>query len=685
MSLGLLAPLALGLAVLVAGPILAHMARQRPDRRREYGAMMLLKRLVKRLEKRRRIRDKLLLLLRALAVLLLVIAASRPQLTWPGDAPEFGGTGAVVLVVDDSMSMGWRKDGNTLAGKARERAEDLLDDLPAGTMVGLVNAGGVATRITPELTDDHERVRAALQAMQAGYGGTDLEGALRESRRLLRGEPGEVLVYTDQAGPGVVQAATGEIRHLVERGSAVIPMPVEPASISNLTPLRAVYGDGLEGGSITVTVASFGDEAVEAPVTVTLPDGEEITAFVELEPEGSGELRFTVPQTVPGGVAEVRVHDEALELDDRRYFHLPRVGASRVLVVDGDPGVTPIRSEVYFLERALAPWGGARAGVLPEVVSPAGLRRLDPEIHQVVFLCNVADPGPWAAELVDFVRGGGSLFISLGENITPTRYNNPLRDILPSTLGRANALPALDADGRMPLALPEGEHALFKPFTRRGRSGFTDMGMARAFELDPYAEGDGTDERPVTLLRFQNGQPALVERRAGQGRVLLWTSVMDMDWKSNAPAQATYMPFIQRVVGYLGGSSGGGSVNVDAVVGQRVVVELPVADLEPSLWNPDGSEVPAELVRGQLLEVGFTPDQPGPWVVGIEGEPPLARIAVNTDVAESDVRVYDTIAAAEAAVDPKLLENSFDLGRASLGGGVVLLLLQGLLATRSRS
>ena len=53
------------------------------------------------------------------------------------------------------------------------------------------------------------------------------------------------------------------------------------------------------------------------------------------------------------------------------------------------------------------------------------------------------------------------------------RYNNPLRDILPATLGRANALPALDADGRMPLALPEGEHPLFKPFTRRGRSGFT--------------------------------------------------------------------------------------------------------------------------------------------------------------------------------------------------------------------
>ena len=50
--------------------------------------------------------------------------------------------------------------------------------------------------------------------------------------------------------------------------------------------------------------------------------------------------------------------------------------------------------------------------------------------------------------------------------------------------------------------------------------------------------------------------------------------------------------------------------------------------------------------------------------------------------------LYDSdgqvLAEAEAEVDPKLLQNSLDLGRASLGGGVVFLLLQGLLATRKR-
>ena len=59
-----------------------------------------------------------------------------------------------------------------------------------------------------------------------------------------------------------------------------------------------------------------------------------------------------------------RVEDAHLELDDTRYFHLPRVGASRVMVVDGDPGATAMASEVYFLERALAPWGGSRGRCL---------------------------------------------------------------------------------------------------------------------------------------------------------------------------------------------------------------------------------------------------------------------------------------------------------------------------------
>ena len=93
MNVALLAPLALGLLALVAGPVLAHLARRQPTRRIEFGAMMLLQRVQKRLRRRRRLQDPWLLLLRVLAVLLAVLAATRPELRWPGVVPEDGEVG----------------------------------------------------------------------------------------------------------------------------------------------------------------------------------------------------------------------------------------------------------------------------------------------------------------------------------------------------------------------------------------------------------------------------------------------------------------------------------------------------------------------------------------------------------------------------------------------------------------
>ena len=129
-----------------------------------------------------------------------------------------------------------------------------------------------------------------------------------------------------------------------------------------------------------------------------------------------------VPRVTDGGIGALTIEDPGLALDNAFYFHLPRVGASRVLVVDGEPGVTTINSEVYFLERALAPFG-AQNETLPDVVGPSGIQNLDSEIHRVVFLANVMDPAPIATSMVDFVRNGGGLMISLGGNVTAERLD----------------------------------------------------------------------------------------------------------------------------------------------------------------------------------------------------------------------------------------------------------------------
>lgn len=678
MSFGLLAPLALALGLLAAGPILAHMARQKPTDTVDYGLMILLRRLVKKTERRRQIRDKVLLALRMLAIALVVFAAAQPRLSWPGEAPEFGGTGIVVLLVDDSMSMGVEQGGSRLVAQSRDQAVRVVEGLPPGTALGLITLGGEATRLTPQLTADHALVIERLEAIDAGYGRTDLAGGLRHARAILGGAPGEVLVFTDQAGPTTVQRATTELERLIELGVAVIPRVVRADPAENVAVVSADYGDGLEGGSVTVEVANYGAASVERALTLSLPGDNEITAFVEVPAEGSATERFTIPATVPGGVASVHVHDEGLTLDDTRYFHLPRVGASRVMVVDGDPGVTPIKSEVYFLERALAPWGGRRGGVVPQIVSPVGLRDLSADEHQVVFLANVADPALQASLLVDFVRQGGAVVIGMGGNVTPARYNGPLRDLLPTSIDARRDLVGLDADiAGVALELPSTTHPLFKPFTRAGRASFGRINTRHAMRVEPYEE----DDEVQTLLSFADGSPALIERKVGRGRVLLWTSTLDKDW-TNAPLEAVFVPFVQRLVGYLGGTSAGGALRFDATVGERATLELPLSGTEPQVVGPDGQLVLAEIIRGEPLEVRFTPTTPGAYAVGLEGEPPVAYVAANVPAEESDIRVRETLAEAEAAIQPELLQRHAELGPAALGGVLMLLLAQALLSLR---
>ncbi|MBX2804004.1 MAG: VWA domain-containing protein [Myxococcales bacterium] len=673
MSLSLLAPLALGLGVLVALPVLAHLARQTPRERRAFGAMLLLQRVVKRLRRRRRVKDPWLLLIRMLAVAALVMAVSAPRLSYQGAVPEYGASGQVVLLLDRSLSMSLLQGGTTLLQQARERAIDVVQDLPEGVAVGLVAFDDDALRLTSSMTRDHARVVSQIQALQPTSGASDLRGALLEARRLLGGEPGEVLLFSDEAGPNMVAEATAEIAHLVEAGSAIIPQGTFADPPRNVAVTGAKYGDGLEGGAVTVRVANYGPDPIEVGCEVTLPDGASIPIFVDLPPAGEAEERITIPTEARGGVGQVRCDDPDLALDDARYFHLPRVGASRVLVVDGDPGDTPTRSEIYFLERALAPWGGVRSGVTLDVTTPVGLSNLDPDVHRVVFLANVADPRSFGPRLTEFVRRGGNLVVTGGDNVTADRYNAALGSILPAPLRKPRSVASPGEEG-VPVALPDVEEPMFLPFRRGGRGSFSRIRSHTLLTFEPYRDGDELR----TVLSYDNGLPALVERRIGQGRVMVWTGTVDLGW-GNLPLQSVFMPLVQRLVSYLGGEAGSGAARFDGVVGQPVVIGLPDLTLEPSVVGPDGTEVRSRIDGAKLT---FTPESAGAYRLELESAPPLAYVAVNTDPLESDVKRYDSVAEVERQLAPDLLMRHVDLSRPLLWLAFGLLVTSSLVAVR---
>ncbi len=661
-------PLALLLGALLAAPILAHLTRQAIRERRAFGAMMLLERLQKRLQRRRILTDRLLLLARLVALTAFILAAARPEVRWPEVTTTVGATGRVIFLLDASLSMDQRLAGESAYTLARKAAAAQARSLPEGVQAALITLGGDAELATPAFTEDTALVAALIEAEEQSAGSTDLRGALLLARTLLEGKPGEILLYTDEAGPGLIEACTSDFQRLLDLGTTVNPYVSAAVPPRNVAITEAAYGDGIEGGTVRVSLVNYGPDAREVATSVYLPEGARITSFVAV-PAGSdaapglAETRFTVPRQAAGGVARVEIDDPDLPLDNVRYFHLPRVGASRVMVVDGDPGSTPTRSEAYFLERALAPWG--TGGPVVDVVAPAGVTGLVESGHRVVWLANVTDPAPMAPTLIDFVRRGGGLVFAMGENVTAERYNSALASLLPAPLRRIRDLVDLDAAGGTALDLPDVVGVdLFRAFSRSGRDEFGAVRARRVMTLEPYAEGPEIR----TLLRYTDGVPALIERRIGTGRVLVWTSTVDLGW-GNLPLQSVFAPLVQRVTALLGGDVGGVAATAEGVVGVPVV--LPVAVSGAEVAGPARHVVATTRTPDGL---SFVPVHPGEYTVQIGDQPVLARVAVNTPPAESDVRHSASILATQATIAPDRLTRKLSLagyGWALVGAGLL--------------
>jgi hypothetical protein len=88
-------------------------------------------------------------------------------------------------------------------------------------------------------------------------------------------------------------------------------------------------------------------------------------------------------------------------------------------------------------------------------------------------------------------------------------------------------------------------HAIFEPF-RAPRSG--DFSTARFYSYRTL----GAAKDASVLARFDTGEPALVERSAGRGRVILYASTLDLSWNDLA-LKPMFLPFVHQLGRHLSG------------------------------------------------------------------------------------------------------------------------------------
>lgn len=581
--MGFESPLFLIGASAAAVPVVLHLVFRVRRRRKLFGSVMFLTEALRPNRRRLRLRDLLLLLLRAGAFALIAMGFARPFLSGAegGNARQ-----DAVFVLDDTFSMRAAVLGRTLFEEAKLKLAEEVERLSPrdrGAIV-LVSGGG---KVACPLTGETPRLKSALRAARPTYAAGQIAPALRLAFGMVEDskEKTRVVLASD------LQAAAidhGALKGLARGGAKLelirLPDPGPNAAVTGLEAEGAFFSPGLPV-KIRAEVSSFG-AGEERPATVRLlrgRSGEAVSsrvvglerngrteAYFELTPERTGVLRL---------VAELDGRD-ALPEDDARLLALRVRPRLRVLCLqDRVRRFEKYADESYFVRRALDPPGpgGESEGVISPFAaarSPVDLlekRMLAFRGHEkdlfaspsagVVFLLGDAVPGSLAASvLAEWVASGGGLLLA------PSAHDGRRFDAEAYTrvLSESGLLPARPLErrdlgaGGLGLKVKAKAHPALRAFRGRDIPGrvFT------SWELD-VAEG------AEVLLELADGSPALVASAreahdeiapsvAGKGYVLMLAFALD-GTDSDLPRRRAFVPFVHGLAGFLAGTRKGPS------------------------------------------------------------------------------------------------------------------------------
>jgi len=634
MGLAFLVPLALLGAAAIIVPIVVHLTRRRKSKVLRFPSVRFIEKVPYRAESRRRIHHWFLLSLRALAILLIVAAFARPFVDRTAEA-TVAGTGPTerVVLLDHSWSMALGDRWSEAQQAARDAVSE-LGPLDRASVVVFARGADAIARSTSEPI----RLRQAIDTARVSDEGTAYGPGLKLAQTILEESElpaRELVVVSDFQAEGW----TGEEGVTLPAGTDIRTVVVGEGGIDNAAVADVALNRARVEGRERVTpaariVRTGGDEPREVEVVLSL-DGQPVqTRTVTLPAEGADGVVFD-PVTIGSDQTQGSVSmttDELPQDDVLRFVLSPgRAELVRLLVPPGAPDAA------FYVERALRI---TEAGEFDVVASTGAVPTGDALDETDVLL--LVDRPLGSAEL-DRVRGwvdaGGGLVVIAGER---GGWGTGGETLFPGALGGIE-----DRDGRGErLASVEYEHPVFEVFRGPRQGDFSSARFYRARTYDVQAS-----DSVAILARFDDGSPALVERRTGDGRVLVWASTLDATWTDLA-LQPVFLPFVHELARYASGATdafdfftAGQIVDVTDAramesAGLGAIAEAISASEERIVLAPSGTS--SELTDGEsshfleLSEAGFYEIRPP----GRDDLRPVS-VAVNVDRGESDLTPLD--------------------------------------------
>ena len=356
-------------AFALAIPIIVHLLNRRRFKRIKWAAMRFLEVSLERNQRRMKVEDWILLLLRLAIVALIVLALSRPASNWI-KSTVLGSTVAASVIVDSSASMQRIDQDSTLTRFqiAKNTAIKALDSTPKGSSSSVLFAANSQGLGIKEPSHDKKRITNTINESKSSDRGSDLFPAIQASINSLNNSPStqrELIIITDGEASAwkqfeSISRTLNENKENIKTTIALVGnAPNENIAITSLSQKTPIVSVG-QPMRLSVGVTNFGELEINdlslqisinennsgLPINVeSIKPGEEkiITTFVEID--SPGYLRIN---------AEINYKDSK-PVDNSRQIVIRAIEKIQTLLIDGEPGRSITESETFFLQNALVP------------------------------------------------------------------------------------------------------------------------------------------------------------------------------------------------------------------------------------------------------------------------------------------------------------------------------------------
>lgn len=672
LGFGFLQPAMLGWAIAALIPILVHLWHRHRYHDLDWAAADFVLAALRTERRRILLRQYLLLFLRVMAILLVVCAAARPTFQTTVVARSLHETTGWIFVIDDSLSMHYTRDGVPLFEAALQKIRGLVQAAPDGDAFLLLRGASPVDWAIRQPVSNKSSFLAELDQISCRETVADWPTALQLVEQRVKELAGEeprlkrfvAMIVTD--GQQTNWRRVGEVdrgsrnRATDNTGSSIamritdlaeviiMRLQVDRPDNAGIVELSAYPASVVFGQEVAFTGCVRGYGQTTRPERLEwLVDGRKLADQSLTWSESSeASFRWTYQFDTAGDhVVTAQLPADPLLPDNQRHVIVNVKRERSVLCVDGRPSPLPFQGATSYLRTALASYGLATGNPAQRIdVVPEGrLAEVDWRRYEAAFLCDVSRITLGEARaLRQFVEAGGGLIVFVGPRVNRQAYNESLGtsvqggvDLLPGLLQEAVSIPESAID---PLNF---RHPIVQIFQGRWASSLLTVPIRTYMPLQVSQTG-GVD----VVLRLGNGDPLIVTKAVGLGRVVLVTTSADLSWTS-LPLWTSYVPLILEIQDY---ASSGRSEARTIVTGDSIGWVFPkgwLADVEKVTITPPRGE-PREQslsLTGQHLQWSFT-DTVYCGVYRAEarsssGSSRISLFAANPPIEESDVNPWN--------------------------------------------